>query len=413
MSLGARDLLTYLAARVLPALAGMATTALCVQMLSAEHYALYSLSALPALLASGFVGGVAAQALMRHALQLSPRAVRQGLYAVPLLGALLALPVVLACLVWQGASVTAALPVGALWAWALAAVPLGALIDARRGWFVAHGQPRATLALDTLRSALALGLCAAFLVGLSSHPAAPLAAHVLATLAALLVVRGAPGALRAGASAGGQREVDATYLGHGLGVATWLAIATGLALAERTVVVSSIDLAEGGRYAARADVINAIYAAVGGALGAATMPAYLRSIAEGGRAAQDRLLAFALRMLVLAAALCLVAGLAFAALEGPLGRSRFVTLFTGDTATALVLLGAALVWTAAGFVQKPLELGGRTPRVVLAILVAFGLFIVVAPMLAARFGAAGVAAAKLLAGLAFVAGILVAQRNLR
>ena len=404
-----RDLVTYLAARVAPALAAMATTALCVQWLSAEHYALYSLSALPAALASGFVGGVAAQALMRHAPQLSNRAAKLGRVAVPLLGALLACPAVLAYLAWQAHGEAASLPMAPIWAWALAAVPVGALVDARRGWFVAQGQAGATLKLDTVRSVMGLMLCAVLLAATASHPAVPMAAQVLATMLALLLVNGP----ERSAADGGTRNIDAGYLGHGLGVSTWLAIVTGLALAERTVAVSAFGMAEGGRYAARADVINAIYAAVGGALGAATMPAYLRSAEEGGRAAQNRLLIFSLRILFLAAGLCIALGVTLAMAPGFVGRSRFVTLFSSDVTTSLVLLGAALVWTAAGFIQKPLELGGHTPRVVLSIVFAFATFLSMAPLLTSIVGVVGVSMAKLLAGMAFVGAILVAQRDLQ
>jgi hypothetical protein len=75
---------------------------------------------------------------------------------------------------------------------------------------------------------------------------------------------------------------------------------------------------------------------------------------------------------------------------------------TGDAATGLALVAGAAAWTAGGFVQKPLELRGQTYRIFMAALASLLLFGILAPLLANGWGIAGVAVAKLLAGLGFI-----------
>jgi len=77
------------------------------------------------------------------------------------------------------------------------------------------------------------------------------------------------------------------------------------------------------------------------------------------------------------------------------------------------LVAAATVWAAAGFIQKPIELRGQTYHLSVGVAGALMLFLLVAPSLAERLAAPGVALAKLLAGCAFAlfAGLASRQRH--
>ncbi len=395
-----REMAGYAAARILPALASMATTLLCVQMLSPQDYAVYSLTSLPAAIAAGFAGAATGQALLRYALELKPGAVQRALYGVPALAALLACVLVAGYFWWRGeVSVPALL--------ATAAVPALVLIDARRGWFIALGAVTKVFALDTWRAALALTLTLLLVFGWAAQPAAPLAASAIAGFAALVLVRASPPPT----GQTGTRSIDRAYFAHGLGLAIWLAAILGLSLAERTIVASQLGLADSGRYAAQADVINALFSAAAGAMAAAMMPTYLHGAASGDQAVFAKLLAYASRTVVAFAAACLMAGLALAALAPYLGQPQLAASLTGDPLTGLMLLAAAAVWAIAGFVQKPVEMGRRTHQLVYAVLAALLVFLVIAPWGAVHHGAPGVAGAKLIAGLCFAGWVAVAGRS--
>jgi O-antigen/teichoic acid export membrane protein len=394
-----RETGSYAAARIVPAFASMATTLLCIQMLSPREYAVYSLTLLPAAIAAGFAGAATGQALLRYALELQPRDVGRALHGLPALAAMLACVLLLGYFGWRDE-----LGVPALLA--ISAVPAIVLIDARRAWFIAHGAASKVFALDTWRAALALILTLLLLLGWSAQPAAPLAAGAIAGFAALALVSAAPPP----AGQVGTRSIDRAYVAHGLGLAVWLAVILGLSLAERSIVASQLGLTDSGRYAAQADVINALFSAAGGALASAMMPTYLRGAASGDQAAFAKLLRYASSALLALASASLLAAWALWALAPAIGHPQSLVSLTGDPSTGLMLLAAAAVWTIAGFVQKPVEMGGRARHLVYAVLAALLLFLVIAPWGASQHGAAGVAGAKLLAGLCFMGWVAVAGR---
>ena len=66
MSISARELLVYLASRVVPALGTLILTFLCVAVLSPEQYGSYSVALTAAGVASGFVGGACGQPILRY-----------------------------------------------------------------------------------------------------------------------------------------------------------------------------------------------------------------------------------------------------------------------------------------------------------------------------------------------------------
>lgn len=398
MTLPPRALATYLAARVLPALAGMGLTFVCIHALAPEQYAIYSLTLLAAGVAAGFVGGISGQALLRYSHELSPAALRRALLAFPLLAAALVCPIVLAYLAWRGSAQGTALL-------ATAAIPLLALTDTRRSLFIARGAARAVFALDACRSGLSLLLGFALLQAWSARAEAPLLAQLLALAACLWFVR----APRSAAPAGGHRSIDVQYLGYGLGMAGWLAVMVGMSLAERAVVADTLGLAASGRYAAQADVVNAVFSAAAGALGAAMMPAYLGQSADPNAAALRRLRRLGVVGVLAVAGICVLLG----ALLSAAGIGRVSQALTGDVPTGLVLIAAGVVWAAAGFVQKPLELRGQTFRLFAGVAAALLLFLLLAPALAVHAGPAGVALAKLLAGGAYVVFAAVAARATR
>ena len=381
-----RALLTYVAARVVPAIASMALTFLCIDALRPEDYASYSLTLLAAGVAAGFVGGVSAQAMLRYARELSAQAMQRGLFGLPLLASALVCPLVAAYLAWRGQWSVAALI-------AIAAIPALAVMDTRRSLFVASARADAVFALDAWRAGLALLLTFVLLHGWGARAESPLLAQGLSVLACLLLV----GSRRAAIAPTGSRTIDAQYVGYGVGLAGWMAVIVALSLAERSVVAAASGLAASGRYAAQADVINAVFAALGGAMAQAMMPAYLAQAADPDAAALRRLRRLALLGVLAIGALCALLGAALSVS----GLGRISASLTDDVPTALVLIAAGALWTAAGFVQKPIELRGRTHWLFAGVGLAMLLFLLIAPNLAERYGPPGVALAKLIAGLAY------------
>jgi hypothetical protein len=382
-----RALSTYVAARVIPAIASMALTFLCIDALRPEDYASYSLTLLAAGVAAGFVGGISAQAMLRHARELSEPALRRGLLGLPLLASALACPLVAAYLAWQGQWSAAALI-------AIASIPAIAIMDTRRCLFVAGARADAVFALDAWRAGLALLLTFVLLHLWGARAESPLLAQGLSVLACLMLV----GSRRAGLVSTGSRTIDARYVGYGVGLAGWMAVVVALSLAERSVVAVASGLAASGRYAAQADVINAVFAALGSALAQAMMPAYLAQAAAPDAAALRRLCRLALLGVLAIAGLCLVLGGALSAS----GLGQVSAALNDDLPTALVLVAAGALWTAAGFVQKPIELRGRTHWLFAGVALSLLLFLLIAPSLAERHGPIGVATSKLIAGLAYI-----------
>ena len=381
-----RALLTYVAARVVPAIASMALTFLCIDALRPEDYASYSLTLLAAGVAAGFVGGVSAQAMLRYARELSASALRRGLLGLPLFASALACPLVAAYLASRGQWSAAALI-------AIASIPALAVMDTRRSLFVASARADAVFALDAWRAGLALLLTFVLLNLWGARAESPLLAQAMSVLVCLLLV----GSRRAEMVPTGSRTIDAQYVKYGVGMAGWMAVIVALSLAERSVVAAASGLAASGRYAAQADVINAVFAALGGALAQAMMPAYLAQVADPDAAALRRLRRLALLGVLAICSLCVLLGGALSVS----GLGRLSTALTDDKSTAFVLVAAGALWTAAGFVQKPIELRGRTHWLFGGVAVSLLLFLLVAPTLAARHGPIGVAAAKLFVGLVY------------
>jgi len=389
MSVAPRAVATYLAARVLPALATMCLTFLCIHALRPEDYASYSLAMLAAGVAAGFVGGVSGQAMLRYSGELTPQALRHGLVAFPLLAGALACLLVLAYFGWRGETSAAALL-------ATLAVPALALMDTRRSLFIARGRADAVFALDIWRACLALALCWGLLRVWGAHAAAPLLAQLLAVVACLILVQSPNSKV---SQQGRHRSIDAQYVGYGVGIAGGMGGIVAMSLAERSVVADALGLAASGHYSAQADVINAAFSAAAGALAAAMMPAYLAQTHDPDLLALRRLRRLALASMLLVAALCLLLGVALSCS----GAGRISSALTGDVSTGIVLVAAGTVWATAGFVQKPLELRGRTYLLAAGVAAALLSFILVAPVLAERSGSTGVALAKLSAGLLYAA----------
>jgi O-antigen/teichoic acid export membrane protein len=399
---GLRELATYLAARVLPALASMGLTFLCIHSLSAADYGVYSLTMLPAGVVTGLIGGLSAQAMLRYAHELAPGELRRGLVVLPLAASLPACVLLLGYLAW-----TVGLYPGALVA--VASVPLVTMMDTRRSLFVARARAGSVFALDALRAAIALALAWLLFRAWGDRPTVPLLAQAISVAACLWLVRAQP----AVAQATQTRQVDPHYLRYGLWFAGWLAVVGALAVAERTVVEAVSGIAASGRYAAQADVVNAIFAATGGALASSMMPRYLAmSQAEHGPTYRH-LLRIGLAGTALTAVLCLAlgAGLYWQGRQGGQGAGQLAQALVGDPQTGVVLVLAGAVWTAAGFVQKPLEMRGQTRLTFASVLVALLLFFAIGPILGQHLGPLGVGLAKVAAGLVFVALVVIATRR--
>lgn len=392
----ARQMLTYLVARVVPALASMGLTLLCIHSLSVEAYGVYSLTLLPATVAVGLVGGLSAQSMLRYGNELAPDQLQRGLFAFPLKASALVLLPFVAWLVfsigWHAGILFAA-------AW----IPLTAVVDTRRNLLIARGQAHTVLVMDGLRAVSALLIAGLLFLVADLGATVPLLALALSVGLCLWLVRiPAPD----GASPGGTRVVDRHYVMYGLWFAGWLAVIGAVSAAERSVVEATSGLAASGRYAAQADIVNAVFAATSSAMAAAMMPIYL---ADHGQHVQvlRRLLGIGLAGIVTTGLACVAAGVVLHWLEfGQISQA-----LAGDATTGLLLVLSAAIWSAAGFVQKPLELSGRTRSTFVCVVLAFGLFLGLAPWWGAQAGPAGVAAAKLVAGLAFMLFAGVAARK--
>jgi hypothetical protein len=277
------------------------------------------------------------------------------------------------------------------------------VVDTRRNLLIARGQAHAVLVMDGLRAVSALLIAGLLFLVADFGATVPLLALALSVGLCLWLVRiPAPD----GASPGGTRVVDRHYVMYGLWFAGWLAVLGAVSAAERSVVEVTSGLAASGRYAAQADIVNAVFAATSSAMAAAMMPIYL---ADHGQHAHvlRRLLGIGLAGIVATGLACVVAGVVLHWLDfGQISQA-----LTGDVTTGLLLVLSAATWSAAGFVQKPLELSGRTRSTFVCVVLAFGLFLGLAPWWGAQAGPAGVAAAKLVAGFGFMLFAGVAGRR--
>jgi O-antigen/teichoic acid export membrane protein len=393
---GVRQLATYLAARVVPALISMALTFLCIRSLSAADYGIYSLTLLPASVATGLIGGLSGQAMLRYAHELAPGELQRGLVAFPLVASAFAVPIVLSYLAWS-LGVYAGIFV------AVSSIPLIAMMDTRRSLFVALARADAVFLMDSLRALAALALTWLLFQASGAHATAPLLAQALSVAICLALVRAGPGPL----AAAPLRRVDRRYVAYGAWFAGWMAVLVAISVAERSVVGAVSGIASSGRYAAQSDVVNAIFSATGGALASSMMPRYLAMARSEDGPTMRHLLGIGLAGSVAAGLLCLLLGLClFLA-----GSGQVAATLTSDPRTAVALVLAGVVWTGAGFVQKPLELRGQTWRVFAAVLLAMLFFLGAGPVMGRWLGPAGVGLAKLGAGLVFVLLVLIASRR--
>lgn len=385
----------YILSRVLPAGASMALMLLCIRELSPEEYARYSVIMLASGLASGFIGGVSAQPMLRYACELSARTLRRALIGVPLIGAMLTVPIVL---VYLGTATGWSLTL----MWVAALVPLVALIDTRRSMFVARGLPSAVFWLDLVRSSLALIIGAALFTHWESAITAPLAGQTVAAAIVLFAVRP-----RVDDGPHGCRSIDQGYFRYGLGVAGWMVVMVGISLGERLVVNDAIGMAGSGRYAAQADAINAIFSAGVTAIAFTVMPNWLALVESKNRQSLNRLLQWGVLGCIFLASICFLVG----ALLTLVPSSRIAQTLIADIPIATTLVVASMVWSIGIFVQKPIELRGDTWRLFVVAMGVLLFFVVVASIAATVFGALGVAFAKLLAGLVYVGAVAFMVRS--
>ena len=395
MSVSTRALFVYLAARAVPAFATLILTVLCIAVLSPEQYGAYSVALTAAGVASGFVGGACGQPILRYSNELNLASRWHALWTLPLAVGLCAMVIVLVYL-----AMTTGLSMAGLLA--AAAIPLVGLVDTRRNLFVARGHAGAVLTLDSWRSLLALLIGGLLFYAGSKQATAPLVAQLVAVALSLVLVRD-----RAADGPQGPHQIDRVYAFYGLGFAGWAAGIVALSVAERALLAGMGGLGVVGRYAAQADVINPIFAAGAGALASAMMPAYLAQTVRHDAAALRKMRRQGVSGCVAIALLCLLLGSLLALIP----NTRVTRALTDDVPTALILVAAATVWAAAGFIQKPIELRGQTYFLSAGVAGALVLFLVVAPPLAERLAASGIALAKLLAGCAFALLVGLAGRE--
>lgn len=366
----------------------------CVQTLSSEQYARYSLGVLPALIAAAFVGGLAGQPLLRFGTQLDRAGLGRAMLSVPLVGALASVPPILAWWSVQGTDWTIVLPLSLL------LVPTIALADARRSFLVASSQPGAVLQLDSIRTVASLVLLWLLFRVAAVAEAVPIAAMVCGTVLALLLSRPKLG----GGPMVAQVTVDRSYLGYGIWAAGWMALITLFSLAERFILQRAHGLDVAGIYSAIGDPALTLMAAGTSVVVSAVSPKLVAAWDGGDRALVRRLT----RTGVLAASgLAAVAWLAGALAAGlQIGRLGALLHDFPVLATAMLVVTAA--WQFAVFAHKPLELMRRVDLMFGALLLAWLVFAATGLLLVGPLQGLGLLVAKAVSLLAYIVFVKVA-----
>lgn len=366
----------------------------CVQTLSSEQYARYSLGVLPALIAAAFVGGLAGQPLLRFGTQLDRAGLGRAMLSVPLVGALASVPPILAWWSVQGTDWTIVLPLSLL------LVPAIALADARRSFLVASSQPGAVLQLDSIRTVASLVLLWLLFRVAAVAEAVPIAAMVCGTVLALLLSRPKLG----GGPMVAQVTVDRSYLGYGIWAAGWMALITLFSLAERFILQRAHGLDVAGIYSAIGDPALTLMAAGTSVVVSAVSPKLVAAWDGGDRALVRRLT----RTGVLAASgLAAVAWLAGALAAGlQIGRLGALLHDFPVLATAMLVVTAA--WQFAVFAHKPLELMRRVDLMFGALLLAWLVFAAAGLLLVGPLQGLGLLVAKAVSLLAYIVFVKVA-----
>lgn len=387
-----RTMAAYAGARALPALMSFVFTLVCVQSLTAAEYGTYSLTLLPVTMGASFAGGLAGQPMLRFGSELARAERRVGLGRVPLLVAAIALPLLAIYLYAAGRSAAA-------FAVSVALVPLTAVLDTRRNYFVAMSRASRVFGLDAVRSVSSVVLLLLLIGQGFATSWVPLAAMLSAAALSLLTV-----SARADTeSEEGDRRIDAAYLRYGFWVACWMAVIALMPLMERMLLESRFSVSDAGRYSAIADPISTAMSAAGGVVASALMPRFVDAWNRASAASLRRLTITSLGAVVGAALLCLAAGAVIVALDW----GRWAGLLHTNVALSLLLLAGIALWQAAVFVHKPLELRAKTSVMFGCLVGAALVFLLCAGPLIARWGAEGVAVAKLLAGVAYISLVMV------
>lgn len=383
-----RDLLTYGVGRSLPAALSMIFTLGCVQNLSSEQYARYSLGVLPALVAAAFVGGLASQPLLRFGTRIDRGDLPQALLSVPLLGALASTPLVLAWWATQNMNWTALLPLSLL------LVPAIAITDARRSFFVASSKPMAVLHLDSIRTLASLALLWLLFHTTTTAEAVPIAAMLCGAVLALMAVRLNLPCQQQGTPV----KVDRAYLGYGVWAACWMALITMFPLAERHILQLAHGLDAVGIYSAISDPTLTLMAAGTSVVVSTVSPKLVAAWDAGNRTLVSGLT----RTGVLAATgLAMTAWLAGAiAASLQIGRLGWLLHEFPILATAMLVVTAA--WQFAVFVHKPLEMMRRVDLMFGSLLLAGLVFVGTALLLVGPLQGLGLLVAKAASLLAYI-----------
>lgn len=390
-----QDLFIYSAARLFPAALSMLFTLTCIQTLTSEQYALYSLATLPSLVAAAFVGGLAGQPLMRFGSQLSGIDLAHALITVPALGTFVALVPVIFWWFWQGLQwTTIVLP------FSLLLVPTIAFVDSRRSYLIAVSQPAKVFWLDSSRALSGLVSFWALSLIFPISELSPIAAMVCGATVALLFSQ----RQKFQSSNKASINIDREYLKYGAWVAGWMALIAVFPLAERALLERTHGLEVAGIYSAMSDPMITLMAA-GTSVGvSAVLPRFV-SAWEAGESNHIRRLTNLGLLVSLSVALL---ALLFGSLIAYLGIGRFGQLLRNFPGLACSLLAVTAAWQAAVFAHKPLELMRRVDLMFVALGFAWIVFACAAMLLVAPFAGLGILAAKGIALFSYIALVKLA-----
>jgi hypothetical protein len=334
--------------------------------------------------------------MLRFGSELSTAAQRDGLLRIPLIASIILAPVLLGYLFGFDRSALSIVI-------ALCLMPLIAVLDTRRNYFVATSRVLSVFQLDSVRSLASLALLVLFVTigGLTSWM--PLAAMLLAAIISLVVVSSKVD----NKSKQGEKAIDGGYLRYGFWVACWMGVIGLLPLFERLLLERQYGISVAGLYGTIADPLSSIASASGAVIVSALMPKYVAAWASRDDAHLRMLTHFAVIGVIAGSVLALVGGFVIALADW----GQWGNVLRANTQLALTLVLASTIWQLGIFFHKPLELQSATNRMFFCLLVAGLLFVALASAMVSAMGAEGIALAKVLAGIAYIGLVTWADRK--
>jgi O-antigen/teichoic acid export membrane protein len=411
LALLSKDSAIYLAGRVVPALAGLASVVLLLRLLGTEQYGRYALVFSVGAGIAALAGGWLNQAILRRAALTSPTSPRvlEDPRHLAVCALLIALGMILAERGLAWATPADGSDLGASILSATLAIAL-VIYFAWLARLQATLRPVNVMTAEAVRGVLMLVFPAAVAWMLHASTAA-----ILATAAAYLLAmplastrlsrtaeRGPPGTWA-------HVQSDVRY---GWPLSGWLGLSMLFPIVDRVVISGTAGYSATGSYSAVYDVIIRGLSLIFAPIVLAAHPRIMQLANSGDERSWRRTLLTALGMQALAfLPVCAVIALAASwALPLVLGHDA---VSPEMLATVWPLTFAAFLWQAALLVHKPLEVYRRTGRMLLGISIALVAHVSLCIFWVPLHGATGAAYAYVVSALVYLACCSLAYRRAR